>query len=129
MLSTGSDLRLPFVQRVWKHTVARKDNRALYQVLQLAYVPGPGMPLECRHGFRRNATDVLPHAPTKHLYEMGHKSRNVFPALSESRHQDGEHVQTIIQITAELTPSYHIDEVPIACGYQPDIHFVSSTAS
>src|SRR5258707_14983821 len=99
----------PLKQRVWKHTIAGNDNRALHQILQLAYVPGPGMPLKGRHGFCRNAVHLLPHAAVKHLHEMRHKSRNVFPALSERRQQDGEDVQTIIQVTAKLPASYHLN--------------------
>src|SRR5580692_11985689 len=60
---------------------------------------------------------------------MGHKSGNVFPALSQRWQQDGEHVQTIIQVAAKLTPSYHVDEIPIGCGHEPDIYFVGSPAS
>src|ERR1700722_18831699 len=121
--------RLPLKQRVWKHTIAGKDNCALYQVLQLADVPRPGIPLEGSHGFWRNAVDLPPHAAAKHLHEMRDKSRNVFPALSERRQQDGEDVQTIVQVTAKLPASYHLHEVPIRCRYQPDIHFVRATAA
>src|ERR1700757_1200233 len=95
-------LSLPFVQRVWEHAVPRKDHRAFHQVLQLAYVPRPRIPLEGSHGFWRNAVDLLPHAAAKQLHEMRDKSRNVFPALSEPGQQDGEDIQTIIQITTKL---------------------------
>src|SRR5439155_14504482 len=44
-----------------------------------------------------------------------------FPALSERRQQDGEDVQTIIQVTAKLPASDHLDEIPIRCSYKPDI--------
>jgi hypothetical protein len=54
--------------------------------------------------------------------------RNVFPALSERRQQDGEDVQPIIQVTAKLPASYHLHEIPICCSYKPDIHFVRATA-
>src|SRR6266404_2867299 len=121
-------MRSPFAQRVWEHAVPRKDNRALHQVLQLANVARPRIPLEGSHGFRRNPVDLLPHAAAKHLHEMRDKSRNVFPALSERRQQDGEDVQTIIQVTAKLPASYHLLEIPIRCRYEPDIHFMRATA-
>src|SRR5277367_5045571 len=128
MLSGGHNLRSPFVQRVWEYAVPRKDNRAFHQVLQLANVARPRIPLEGSHGFRRNAVDLLPHAAAKHLHEMRDKNRNVFPALSERWQQDREDVQTIIQITAKLPAIDHLDEMPIGRGYQPDIHFVRATA-
>src|SRR3984957_9842196 len=118
-----------FVKWVWEHTVARKDDRAFHQVLQLANVARPRIPLEGSHGFRRNAVDLLPHAAAKHLHELRDKRRTVFRALSERRQQEGYDVQTIVQVTAKLPASYHLHEVPIRCRYQPDIHFVRSTAA
>src|SRR4029077_5517573 len=128
MLS-GHTLRSAFVQWVWEHAVPRKDNRAFYQVLQLANVAGPRIPLEGSHGFRRNAIDLLPHPAAKHLHEMRNKSRNVFPALSQRRQRYREDIQTIVQVTAKLPASDHLDETPIACRDQPDIHFVRATAA
>src|SRR6202140_4650149 len=128
-MQTGDrELCLLSVKWVWEHAVPRKDNGALQQVLQLANVARPGVPLEGSHGFRRNAVDLLPHAAAKQLHEMRDKSRNVFPALSERRQQDGEYVQTIIQITAKLPASGHLDQISIGCSYQPDIHLVRTTA-
>src|SRR5713226_6589087 len=128
-MQTGDhELCLLFVKWVWEHAVPRKDHRAFHQVLQLANVARPRIPLEGSHGFRRNAIDLLPHPAAKQLHEMRNKSRNVFPALSERRQQDGEDVQTIIQVTAKLPASYHLLEIPIRCSYQPDIHFVRATA-
>src|SRR6266446_5433375 len=113
MLSGGSNLRSPFVQRVWEHAVPRKDNRALHQVLQLANVARPGIPLEGSHGFRRNAVDLLSHAVAELLHEMCHKSGNICPALSQRWQKDGEHVQPIVQIAAKLTASDHLRKIPI----------------
>src|ERR1700686_1905838 len=129
-MQTGDrELCLLFVKWVWEHAVPRKDNGALHQVLQLANVARPRILLEGSHGFRRNAVDLLPHAAAKHLHEMRDKSRNVFPALSERRQQDGEDVQTIIQVTAKLPASDQLDEILIGRGYQPNIDsMVAGTA-
>src|SRR6266403_1457129 len=124
MLGGEHNLRSPFVQRVWEHPVPRKDHGTLHQILQLANVARPGIPLEGSHGFWRNRVNLLSHAVAELLHEMSHKNGNVFPALSERRQQDWEDVQTIIQITAKLTASDHLDQIPIGCGYQTDIHFV-----
>src|ERR1700741_4448718 len=128
MQTEDHELCLLFVKWVREHTVPRKDDRAFHQVLQLANVARPRIPLEGSHGFRRNAVDLLAHAAAKHLHEMRDKSRDVFPALSERRQQDGKDIQTIVQITAKLPASYHVLEIPIRCSYQPDIHFVRVTA-
>src|SRR5216684_6047928 len=77
MQTGGHELCLLFVKRVWEHAVPRKDNRAFHQILQLADVARPGIPLKGSHGFRRNVVDLLPHAAAKHLHEMRDKSRNV----------------------------------------------------
>src|SRR6267154_6501064 len=129
MRSGDHDLYFVFVKWVLEHIVPRKDDRAFHQVLQFANVARPRIPLEGSHGFRGNAVDLLPHAAAKHLHEMRDKSRNVFPALSEGRQQEGENIQTIIQVTAKLPASDHLREIPIRCGHQSDIYFVSSTAA
>src|ERR1700686_1541089 len=128
-MQTGDrELCLLSVKWVWEHAVPRKDNGALQQVLQLANVARPRIPLEGSHGFRRNAVDLLPHAAAEHLHEMRDKSRNVFPALSQRRQQDGEDVEPIIQVTAKLPANYHLHEIPIRCRYKPNVHFVCATA-
>src|SRR5579872_629805 len=128
MQSWDHDLCLVLVQWVLEHTVPRKNNRALHQVLQLADVARPGVRLEGSHGFWRNAIDLLPHATAKHLHEMRDKSRYVFSALSERGEQYREDIQTIVQITAKLPATDHLYEISICCGHQPDIHFVRATA-
>src|SRR6266699_1765091 len=116
-MQTGDHkLGLLFVKWVGEYTVLRKNNRAFHQVLQLTNVARPRIPLERSHSFRRNAVDLPPHAAAKSLHEMSDKSRNVFPALSERRQQDGEDVQTIIQVTAKLPASNQLLEIPIRCS-------------
>src|SRR6266403_4418784 len=129
MRTRDHELGLLPMKWVYEHAVPRKDNRAFHQVLQLANVARPRIPLEGSHGFRRNAIDLFPHAAAKQLHEMRNKSRNVFPALSQRRQQDWEDIQTIVQVTAKLPASDHLDETPIACRDQPDIHFVRATAA
>src|ERR1700739_1534123 len=86
------------------------------------------MPLEGSHGFWRNRVDLFPHAAAKHLHEMRNKGGNVLPAISERRQQDGEDIQTIVQITTKLRSSHHLHEIPVGCSYQPNVHFVCATA-
>jgi hypothetical protein len=62
MLRGEHNLDSYFVQRVWEHAAPRKNNRALHQVLQLADVARPGIPLKGGHGIRRNVVDLLSHA-------------------------------------------------------------------
>src|ERR1700757_2888798 len=129
MQSGDHDLGLLVVKWVWEQTVPRKDHRAFHQVLQLADVSRPRIPLKGSHGFRRNAIDLLPHPAAKQLHEMRNKSRNVFPALSQRRQEYREDIQTIVQVTAKLPARDHLDETPIACRDQADIHFVRVTAA
>src|ERR1700758_5402015 len=104
---------LLFVKWVWEHSVPRKDDRAFHQVLQLADVARPRVPLEGSHDFRRYSVDLLAHAAAKELDKMRDKSRNVLPTLSQRRHQDGEDVQTIVQITPKLPKSDHLHQIAI----------------
>src|ERR1700757_2438372 len=68
----------------------------------------PGQEYHCNAAMvsGRNAADLLPHTAAKHLHEMRYKNRDVFPALSEGRQQDGKDVQTIVQITTKLPASH-----------------------
>src|ERR1700723_2224899 len=128
MRTASHELCLIFVEWVWEHAVPRTDNGAFHQILQLADVAWPGVPLEGSHGFRRNGIDPFSHAVAEGVHEMRDKRGDVFSAFSERRQQNGEDVQTIEQITAKLPASYHLDQIPIGRGYQPDIHFVRATA-
>src|SRR5580658_735540 len=117
------------MQRVWEYAIARQNNRTFNQILQFADVARPGIPLEGSHGFWMDAIDLLTHAAAENLHEMRHKRGNVFAALAQRGKNDGKDIQTIVQIIAELTASDHLDEIPIGCGHQPNVHLVSATAS
>src|SRR5437899_3174878 len=112
VMQTGDrELSLLFVKWVGEHAVPRNNNRAFHQVLQLTNVARPRIPLEGRHGFRRNVAHLLPHAAAEHPHKMCYKGGNVFAALSKRRQHDGEDVQTIVEITAKLPASYHLHEI------------------
>src|SRR5580698_1099345 len=128
-MQAGDEFCLPFVKWVRKHAVPRKDNRTFHQVLQLANIARPQIPLEGSHGLLRDVFDFFPNTAAEQLYEVRHKSRNIFPALAQSRQQDGEDVQSIIEVTAELTARYHLAQIAVAGSDEPNIHLVSSTAS
>src|ERR1700678_4404538 len=87
------------------------------------------MPLEGCHYFGRNAIDLFAHAAAEDLHEVGYEGRNIFTPLAERRQQDGEDVQTIVEITPELTATYHPAQISIGCSDEPNIDLVSSTAS
>src|ERR1700684_4695963 len=89
MQAGAHELCLLFVKWVWENTILRQDDRALNQILQLANVARPGIPLKGSHGFRRNVIDSLPHAAAKQGHEMSDKFGNVFPALSPCRAAGG----------------------------------------
>src|ERR1700758_2184167 len=122
-MQTGDhEFCLLLMQGVWEHTVLREDHRSFHQVLQLADVPRPRVPLEGSHGLWRNAMDLFSHATAKQFHEMRDKSWNVFPALSECGQQDGEDIQTVIQVTAKLPASDHLHQISVRSRYEPDIH-------
>src|ERR1700722_5613537 len=60
---------------------------------------------------------------------MRYEIRNIFAALAQCRQQKREDVQPIIEIAAELTTRYHLSQIAIGCSNEPNIDFVSSTAS
>jgi hypothetical protein len=56
------------------------------------------------------------------------KCRNIFQALSKRWWQDGEDIKAIVQVTAKLPTSDHLDEISTACRDQSDVYIVRATA-
>src|ERR1700687_2401336 len=60
---------------------------------------------------------------------MGDQGWNVFAALPQWRQKDGEHIQTIVEVTAKFASLHHLRQVPIRCSHQPHVHLVSPSAA
>src|SRR5258708_25050112 len=60
---------------------------------------------------------------------MRDQSGNVFAALPQWWQLDWEHVQTIVEVAAELAVIHHLLQIPICCSNQPDVHLMSASAS
>src|ERR1700674_3744885 len=60
---------------------------------------------------------------------MSDQGWNVFAALSQWRQKDGEHIQTIVEVTAKFASLHHLCQVPIGCSHQPHVHLVSPRAA
>src|SRR6266446_8013764 len=56
---------------------------------------------------------------------MSHEGRNVFAALTQRWQQDGEDIQTIIEIAAKFSTIHHLRQISIRCSNQPNVHLVS----
>src|SRR6266849_708258 len=54
---------------------------------------------------------------------------NVFAALPQWWQKDGEHIQTIVEVTAKFASLHHLRQVPIRSSHQPHVHLVSPSAA
>src|ERR1700675_1187932 len=54
---------------------------------------------------------------------------NVFAALPQWWQKDGEHIQTIVEVTAKFASLHHFRQVPIRSSHQPHVHLVSPSAT
>src|SRR5258705_12970030 len=102
---------MQIISRYVQNRVLRNDNGALDYVLQFADVAGPRIFDQRRHGLGRDRIDRLTHLPAVLLYEVSHEKRNVLGSLTQGRNAHWKHIETIVQICAELllgNPSFEI---------------------
>src|SRR5271155_811612 len=94
----------------------RKDNGSLYEILKLAYVTGP-RPFDKRfHGLGGNGFDVPAHALRMNSEEVPHQDGNIVAAFAQGRNREGEHAQTVVEVTTELSRVDHFGQVAIRRG-------------
>src|ERR1700693_3889823 len=60
---------------------------------------------------------------------MSDQGWNVFAALPQWWQKEGEHSQTIVEVTAKFASLHHLRQVPIGCSHQPHVHLVSPRAA
>ena len=87
----------------WLDELARaEDHRALDHVAQLAHVARPVVLLEDPHRRRIERRHRLVVARVELGEERLHQQRQVLLALAQRRQLDGEHVQPVVQVLAQL---------------------------
>src|SRR5262245_45610917 len=75
-----------------------EDDRALDDVLQLAYVPRPGVAHQGVHDRRRDGLDLPAHSPGEMLSEMADQQRDVTAAFAQGRKDERENVQSVVEV-------------------------------
>ncbi len=95
----------------------RLPDRVFDDVLELADVAGPPVPLEQLERLRREFGLRIA-APR----EMGDKGPDVRAPLAERRHVDMDDAQPVEQIFAKLAGRYALGEVAIGCGNHANIN-------
>ena len=88
---------------------------------ELADVTRPGIgrqPLQCGLG---EVAGRAPMTSALALGEVAGQDGDVAPALAQRRERDGEHIEAIEQILAELTLSHHALQVSVGGGDDADI--------
>ena len=94
----------------------RENDSAFHEVFELADVSRPGIAFEGFHGFRGNGLDAAVHSARIHLDEETDEQGNVFGALAEGRDADGEDVEAVVEVAAELAIGHHCGEIAIGGG-------------
>ena len=77
-----------------------EDHRALDGVQELAHVAGPGVRLERREGAGAQPLDAVGGVG---LHEVPGQQRHVLAALAQGRQLDGDRVDAVVEVLAELT--------------------------
>ena len=87
------------------HLRVADDDRALDGVLELADVARPVVAHQHVDRRRRDPLDVLPVLARELLEEVVGEQQDVRLPLAQRRHEDREHVQPVVEILAERSPS------------------------
>ncbi|KAF1053168.1 MAG: hypothetical protein GAK43_01545 [Stenotrophomonas maltophilia] len=91
------------------------DRHALHQVGQFTHVARPAVTAQ-RHDRRRVETDRAAFLVLHARNQFVHQQRDVFHALTQWRHLDGEYVKAVVQVFAERTHLDHAFEVLVGRG-------------
>src|SRR5271156_5362497 len=60
---------------------------------------------------------------------MCHQGWDVFAALPQWWQQDGEDIQTVVEVATKFASIHHLRQIPIRCSHQPHVHLVSPSAA
>ena len=100
---------------------ARKHHRALHDVLKLAHVARPLVGEQAPHRLGGDVRDLLAgltrEAPQECLHQLG----DVVRALAQRRQRDREHVQSVIEVLAELPARHHLGQVAVGGRHHPHV--------
>ena len=96
-------------------------HRALHDVLELADVAGPLVGLERGHGFRREPVDGLLHLAREPGQELFGDEGHVAGAVPKRRQLDGNHVEPVEEVLAELPLGDRPRQVAVGGGDDPDV--------
>src|SRR5271155_2368365 len=60
---------------------------------------------------------------------MCHQGWDVFAALPQWWQQDGEDIQTVVEVGAKFASIHHVGQITVRGGNQPHVNFVSPSAA
>src|ERR1700675_78941 len=86
-----------FGDRDAEFSARREEDRALYEIFELANIAGPGISGECLHRFGGNKGDGFVEAPAEFLDEIANEQGDIFRPLTESGDVNGENVEAVIE--------------------------------
>ena len=110
------------VAKVQRAAFFGQDHRALYHVLQFTHIAGPVVAEQGINGTFPKSGDVLAVAFGHALHEPVHHQRNVVPALTQWRHQNGKHVQPEIEVFPEAAGLDRFAQVDVGRRDDPHIN-------
>ncbi len=76
-----------------------------------------------------NTVDLPTHPLAKSFDKMNHQGRNVFATLTQRRQHYRKDIQAKVKVATRFAVSYHLCQVAMSRGHQPNIRLVSSTAA
>jgi len=105
-----------------QQTVPVQDDQPLDEVLELAYVAGPGITPQGRHRFFVQTNDLPRQDAIVLVQEMRDQHREIFQSLPERWEFDRYHVDAVEKILPERPPRDHGPQVAIGRSDDPATH-------
>src|SRR5258708_15087765 len=97
------------------------DHDALDHIANLAHVAGPGITHQDFDGVVGYFTRSASVGGGKFVEKMTGKERNIFFALAQGRYEEGNHVEAIKKIFAEVAPRYFFFQILVGRSDDPHI--------
>jgi enoyl-CoA hydratase/carnithine racemase len=101
--------------------VLAEHDRTEDRVFKLADIPGPSIGRKQAHRFGRNRAHLLAFLRRKTGDEAAHEIGQILHAVAQRRYRDGEDMQAVEQILAELAGADQLKQVAVGGGDQPEV--------
>src|SRR5580704_548500 len=109
---------------VRKRAIGRKDDGSFDEVLQFAYVPGPGIRSKRVHCFLGDMVDRSADSLRVDIDKVPHQLRYILGTCAKRRHCNRKYVDPIVEIAPKLPAPDHFRQIAMRRRYEPNVNLM-----